>query len=62
MMDNLDNMGLPALIDLLVVKTEKLLKAIEAREDGPSLRKLKLEVEQIQAAVKSKKNIERHKK
>jgi hypothetical protein len=56
MMDALDKMVLTDLIDLLMTKTENLLKAIETKNDRANIDMLKFEVEKIQLVIKSKKN------
>jgi hypothetical protein len=51
------NMNLSDLYDLLVVKTNELLKLLPQRNaDGYKIRDLKFEVENIQAAIQSKKS------
>ena len=52
---DLNKMKLTELMDLLIVTTEKLLKAIEMKADGYTLRDLKSEVEKIQAVIKARK-------
>ena len=52
-----ENMNLSDLYDLLAVKTNELLKLLPQRNvDGYKIRDLKLEVENIQAAIQSKKS------
>jgi hypothetical protein len=52
-----ENMNLSDLYDLLVVKTNELLKLLPQRNaDGYKIRDLKFEVENIQAAIQSKKS------
>ncbi len=57
MQSDLDNMNIHDLCDLLVLKTDEFMKLLERRNsDGFTIRNLKLEVENIQTAIRSKKS------
>lgn len=47
--------SLHELVDLLVAKTTELIEAHEKKTEGTDFQKLLSEIEQIQAAIKSKK-------
>ena len=56
-----EQMSLVDLCDLLVQKTTQLLKMMEQKTKGDQLRQLKIEVENIQHAIKTRENHPREK-
>jgi hypothetical protein len=55
MQENYQNLSLHELYDLLLLKSEKLLNALEDKKDGYAIRDLSTEIKDIRALIETKK-------
>jgi len=55
MRENFEKLSLHELYDLLLLKSEKLLAALEDKQDGYSIRDLSLEIKEIKSSIELKK-------
>jgi hypothetical protein len=55
MQPDLANMSISELCDMLVISTQKLLAALDQKNNDFSIRESKAEVERIQAVIRDKK-------